>query len=1002
MAIVTTDRLNIFWKEGILPLKTAIKDIEENGVDGGIAAVSEQEDNAIQTKEDGIYVDGTVLSRLSVSPNSKLLFDGREIQGSGGGGGSSSVVFRILNRDDWTTKTVLQGSSDTLNLSWSCTENGDVTGKGTMTFKVNGEIKYRTSLDQGDFTIPINADYLKLGENELRITILDLYGNERTLALTMVAVSLYITSTFDDSQLYSDKIQFSYTLMGTAQKLVHFVLDGTEIGTQSWPDSNRTHTFEIPVQEYGSHTFQVYFTAVLDGVTVYSNYLNYEFISIAGTPTGTIVSSDFVETSVPQYQTIQIPYLVYDPATLNANVEISVNGTVVSNLTVSRAKQIYTYRVIDTGETNIVISSGNASKTIEFTVVDSGMDIYAEEDQLRLYLTSYGRDNNESHPDRWQDTDNNVSCTLTGFNYINDGWVSDNDGITVLRIGMGDRVSIPYKVFGTDFKQNGCTIELEFATRQILDVTSTIMECMNNGIGIHATPQKITLSSQQSEISMLYKEDEHVRISFVIEKVAKDNGESRLIHCYVNGIDSGVVQYPTTDNFEQSISQNFVIGSDDCVVDVYNIRVYSNDLGTHQIVGNWIADTQVLDDMVDRYQRNDIYDDYGQISMEKIPDYLPYMILHSKEGELLPQFKGDKKSISVDFIDKANPERNWTCPKMEANVQGTSSQYYARKNYKLKAKVNFVDSEGNEFSKWAMNENAIATKTFCFKADVASSEKANNIELAKLYDDLIRNVDANNTYSYLTPPQKNNSKIRQGVDGFPIAMFWDDGVNTQFLGLGNFNNDKSTHEVFGFNDEDESWETKNNVSLRVIFKSDDFESTYINTDGEEVASWLQDFESRYPEEIDVPVLDSQGNPVIGEDGKTVTETVMYTDYTNFKPIFTWLKSTDTTQATNEALSEPITYGKTEKDRQTFTHDTAEYRLRKFKEELTNYFELNAILFFYCFTETFLMVDNRAKNTFWTHMGNSKFFSMPYDFDTAIGILPHTKKSFKNWFLCKKT
>ena len=48
---------------------------------------------------------------------------------------------------------------------------------------------------------------------------------------------------------------------------------------------------------------------------------------------------------------------------------------------------------------------------------------------------------------------------------------------------------------------------------------------------------------------------------------------------------------------------------------------------------------------------------------------------------------------------------------------------------------------------------------------------------------------------------------------------------------------------------------------------------------------------------------------------------------------------------------------------TFTQDTVEYRLAKFKAELKNYVELDSALFYYLFTELFLMVDSRAKNMF---------------------------------------
>lgn len=66
--------------------------------------------------------------------------------------------------------------------------------------------------------------------------------------------------------------------------------------------------------------------------------------------------------------------------------------------------------------------------------------------------------------------------------------------------------------------------------------------------------------------------------------------------------------------------------------------------------------------------------------------------------------------------------------------------------------------------------------------------------------------------------------------------------------------------------------------------------------------------------------------------------------------------------------------------------TFRYRsFAKFKAEFSDHFEKEAVLFYYLFTELFLMVDSRAKNMFPSFMGGSKWFSLPYDFDTAIGI-----------------
>lgn len=122
----------------------------------------------------------------------------------------------------------------------------------------------------------------------------------------------------------------------------------------------------------------------------------------------------------------------------------------------------------------------------------------------------------------------------------------------------------------------------------------------------------------------------------------------------------------------------------------------------------------------------------------------------------------------------------------------------------------------------------------------------------------------------------------------------------------NFNNDKGTEEVFGFQEGDESWEIKNNNTDRVIWESDDYSGT----------GWLDDFEARYPD-TDPP----------------------YTDPTQLAAMATWIKST--------------------KNNPT-----------KFKNELASHMEVDSVLFYYLFTEIFLMVDSRAKNAFPSFMGGA--------------------------------
>ena len=876
-------------------------------------------------KVDGAFVENGYL--YLTSNNEVVAGPLGPFSGTGGSGGSSgnNAVLAVSNTSGWLSKSIAYGKDCLIQITWSSLEDELPTGNGVMKVTVNGIVKAMLDIPQGAVTADLGP-YLSVGSNAVRIQVSDAYENSRTINFNINAIEASMSSTFDSGTAFDGIITFTYVPVGALSKTVHILLDGKEIATVTTTSSGRQMSYTIPAQKHGAHTLEAYFDATVNGQTIESNHLYYEVICVESLNTTPIIATSFQDGTVAQYTTLAIPFTVYDPANLTAEVELSVNGNVVSRQTVDRTQQIWSYRADNAGDLALEISCGSASRTIALTVTASEMEIEAETEGLSLYLSSAGRSNTEENPGVWEYGD--ISAVFSGFNFTSDGWQLDEDNIPVLRVSGDATLTIPVQPFGKDFRTTGKTIEIEFATRNVMNYDAIVLSCMSGNRGISITPQLATLRSEQKEITTRYKENEHLRLSFVVEKKAVN----RLIYCYINGIMSGVVQYPADDDFAQSVPVDISIGSRDAAIDLYCIRVYDNDLTRHQVLNNWIADTQVVETMLERYSRNHVFDAYSQIVISQLPKDLPYLVL---DGTELPQYKGDVKTMSGYYTDPVNGSKSFTFSGAEVDVQGTSSQYYARKNYKIKFKGGFVDPSGNTQETYKLRSNSIPTKTFTFKADVASSEGANNVELARLYED---------TCPFRTAPQKQDSRIRQGIDGFPIVVFWYDGENTSFIGKYNFNFDKATPEVFGFAEGDESWEILNNTSDRVLWKNDDYSGT----------DWQGDFEARYPKD--------------------------YADPSNLSELAAWLKSTDQSAATGDKLTVNRTF-----DGVLYTTDTAAYRLAKFKSEFAQHFEKDAVLFYYLFTELFLMVDSRAKNMFPTFMAGSKWFSLPYDFDTAIGI-----------------
>ena len=847
--------------------------------------------------------------------------------GDGTGGGSApSFEVSLMNLLESRVITVPEKQTVVLKFNYSSVdEEGMDDGPGVGQLLVGGIVRKTFSAVQGENPLDVTS-YLAAGTNNISIRVTNSENVSKVLTYTVTVAAVSLTSAFDASVPYSGTIRFPYTPVGIADKQVHFEVDGSEIGTELVSTSGRQMSYTIPAQTHGAHTLRVWFTCSIDGTTIRSNELYYSIIcTVDGDATPIIAVTTPPLTGVEQYSNIVKKFRVYDPAALTAPITLEVNGAVVASLTVDRTEQTWTYRPVEAGALTQTIRCGDVAVSWSQTVTESSIHVEAETEELALHLSSYGRSNSEENPAVW--ADNGISAEFTGFNFVSDGWKTDEAENTVLRVTGDARLTIPYRLFSYDFRTTGKTVEIEMATRDVLSYDAEVLSCFSGGRGLKITAQQLRIASEQSALGTRYKEDEHIRVTFVAEK----KSENRLLLCYINGIMSGAVQYPDDDDFSQANPVGITIGSNYCTTDLYNIRVYDNSLTRYQILDNWIADTQDGEERIDRYQRNDIYDAYGRVVVSKLPTDLCYLVL---EAEELPQFKGDKKKCSGYFVDLVHPERSFSFTDAEIDVQGTSSQYYYRKNYKIKFKGGFIMTDGSVVTNYQMNETAVPVSTFTMKADVASSEGAFNVVLSMLYNDLC---------PFKTPAQEADPKVRQCIEGFPMVIFWAKGNELQFLGKYNFNNDKGTQEVFGFQSGDESWEILQNGTERVGWHSADFSGS----------DWKTDFEARYPEDN--------------------------TNITRLQQLAAWLVSTDTDQATGNAIT-PVTYDGVE-----YTTDTVEYRLAKFSAELSDHFVEEAIIFYYLFTEIFLSIDQREKNAFPTYIkALDRWIVLFYDADSSCG------------------
>ena len=842
-------------------------------------------------------------------------------------------------------------------------------GPGIGTLYINEVKKATVAIPQKVQNLDI-TNYLTLGENNVTLIVENSEGSTKakTLVYSIELVDLYLTSNIKAMDIYDSEVSLPFEITGSGTKKLYYYMDNELLAEEEITSTNKySHTFRVPMQTAGDHILKIHAEREVNNMTISSNILTFGMMYITDEMVDTFILSNFEQKKSAQGEIITIPYLVYNPFLETANVILTIyneDGSTyfTKEITVDQTVQHWVTQDYPAGNITFEIqahsdSGVDAVKQFIIDIEPSTFGLSIIRDSLALEFTAAGRSNSEANPEHWEYYDEANDITYTGeferFAWSGaDGWVESDAGETVLRLLPKNYFTIPFYPFKEDKRNTGYTIEIELETRDVANQDAIVLSCMDSNRGIQVNAQQVFFKSALAETSMYFKEDERVRITIVVEASTQD----RVIYMFINGIICAATTYEENDSFQQSNPVPIVIGSDDCGIDVYKIRFYNRSFSFNEQLNNYMCDRSTNAERFEIKERNDIYDISNNITIGSLPPEIPYMVLQCEE---LPQFKGDKKKgKSCYFVDQLRPERCFSATGVQFDVQGTSSAGYPIKNFKVKFGDGIVYNDGTTADGYPIvNDDDLISKCLCLKADYASSEQANNVVLVDFYDEVVRDY-------FLTPPQEENPKVRTGISGRPIVVFWENTTTGEikFQGQYNMNNDKSNENVFGF-DRDiypqlECWEFCNNTSDRCLFKKSEYEELIYDKEKDKYTpAWMADFEPRFPDLDDT-----------------------YDDYTNYKRLTDWVVSTRQDQATGNILDSAVVYGD-----QTYYEDTAEYRLAKFKYEFEDYFIKAPVIFYYIFTEVFLMIDSRAKNMFLTSFDGQHWFPIPYDFDTAIGI-----------------
>lgn len=897
-----------------------------------------------------------------------------KIEGGGGKTDTSTVTIERITSAD---AIFLLGNSAVIEYNFTSVDNtGDTTGDGTAVWKVGSTTVATTTAAQGKNSFDI-TEYLSVGSNSIRLSITDSFGTLSSKTWTITIVEFKLESTFDDTLLYTNTdVVFRYTPYGNVNKKIHFYLDDEELGTTDTQASGRIMSYNIPKQEHGSHLLKVYMTATINNKDIVSNTICKDIICVDPTNRTPIIGCAQQEFEAQQYHATSIKYVVYDPDHNPASVKLSVDGKVVSSLNADRSAQVWSYKSSDVGKHDLTISCRRVTKILKATITKLDIDVEPITANLAFDFNPTGRSNGDANK-LWSDSNNSdIAMTVSdNFDWDNGGYQIDSDGNQYFCVKAGTQAIISYNLCGKDPKQTGAEFKLIFKTQNVRNANATFLSCVdaaeNSSVGLEMNVHEAYVRTSTDNLYFPYSEEDIIEFEYNINTIdTKDNSATSIIMSYEDGVGGRPLIYDNSHRLHQYSPVPITIGSPDCDVLIYRMKAYSASLTDTDILSNFIADARDSDEMIDRYNRSQIYNDNHALTPDSVANACPDLRIIKIEA---PHFTNDKKDFvkntSMECIYKNGDQKldNWKFLNCYHAGQGTTSNEYgfAGRNidviccadgvHQINSKITLdpdyktelILGDGTKYEdgtgKISLTRNSVPNNWWNFKVNVASSDMANNAVLQKRYNDYL---------PYSTPATRRDPKIKNSMEFVNCVIFVkesDPDLTTHrefqdtewhFYSLGNMGDSKKTDVTRAY-DPDDMEEHCIEISDNTLPNSA-FQTGFTNEDGT----------IKYP----IDKADWKA-------GNTAYDAL----YNNWDGSFEFRydccgDSKDGQAISSDEAKEEIRT----KNRQTW-RDFYEFVITSSDEDFVAHLKdwaiVDAVLYLYLFTLRYTMIDNRSKNVF---------------------------------------
>ena len=885
------------------------------------------------------------------------------VGGSGGGGTTSTLKIEYVTKSPLVVTT--EGKAIIKYNFSGVDSSGDQVTEGVYTWKIGSRTIATGTAISGENTFDATP-YVSTGSQKLLLTIVDDAGTLVTKSWTVQVVDIRIESSFNDKLTYNiGTVAFDYTPYGAIQKTIHFWLDSRELYTTSTTASGIPMAYNISAQEHGAHLVEVYITADINEETIESNHIKKDVIWYDPESDKPVIGCTQQTINAQQYDTVNIEYTVYDPTTESPVVTLAVDGKDVSILTLDAHTQVWQYKPTDVGSHVLTISCRSIVKTINATVSKLDIDVEPVTAGLVFDFNPVGRSNNDANR-LWSDGD--VAMTVSeNFDWANGGYQIDENGDQYFCVKAGTKAVISYNLFADDARRNGKEFKLIFKTTNVARADATFLSCEADGIGLQMNVHEAYIKSSAKSLYSPYSEEDIIEWEFNI-----DNSETTpIVMTYEDGTHYIPMSYTSDYSFTQDNPVPITIGSDDCDVMIYRMKAYNKSLDSNAVKNNFIADARTATEMINRYKRNQIYDENQALTPEHLAEACPDMRIIVITA---PHFTNDKKDFvkntSMQCIYKNGDPKldNFLIENAYHSGQGTTSNEYGDSgrnidiifcadgvhqiNSKIPLDTSYVSKitygDGTVVDDGTggitLTRTSVPMRWTNIKVNVASSNMETNALGQKRF----------NTYlPYSTPASRRDPRIKNAMEFVNCVVFVkesDPDISTHrefqdceahFYSLGNMGDSKKSDVTRAYDPDDMnefcveiSDNTLPNSTFQTGVKNPDESTKYpISksewTSGNEAYdslynNWDGSFEFRY----DCCGDSKDGDPTSTDEAKTAIRTKNRQIWRDFYEFV--ITSTDD----------------------------------EFVNNLKNWFIVDSALYFYLFTLRYTMIDNRAKNTFW--------------------------------------